>query len=96
MLELSSCCGLWFSHLRVPAEQRGDEYTGYNFDTNAPLGVTDPDGATTTYAYGDDLFPDQPTTTTKAAVSGNPNEHHHIHQLRLIRERLHQRTATYR
>jgi RHS repeat-associated protein len=45
---------------------------GYDGDTDAPVGVTDPDGQATTYVYADDRYPTSATTTTEAAVSTNP------------------------
>jgi RHS repeat-associated protein len=55
-----------------PPSTGATKYTGYHADTDAPTGVTDPDGATTTYAYGDDLWPTEATTTTEASVPTNP------------------------
>ena len=45
---------------------------GYHGGTDAPNAVEDPDGQTTTYAYGDDRFPAKATQVTEPTVPNNP------------------------
>jgi RHS repeat-associated protein len=45
---------------------------GYLANTDAPNAVEDPDGATTTYTYGDKRFPTKATVVEEATVLANP------------------------
>jgi RHS repeat-associated protein len=47
-------------------------YPSYLADTSAPNSMIDPDNNTTSYTYGDHLFPTDATLTTEATVPGNP------------------------